>query len=184
MKLILLLVIFQVSLNSLASTYQGVIIKKALQPIFKADADGKTYLLTAGSISVSIYLSKLSVGDYLSLEANNNSIPNKLTVSSVNYMGLKVLLGTWTDDVSRCYHFKSFTEFSISTQISQNKCVPSFSPIYTYIVNPSSTNWSILISGARNSYVGDLKFKTPSEVQIELFDSETGDTLKTLHLRK
>lgn len=170
-----------------ATSYEGIVSKKKSKVTLFNEANGEAYVLDSSSPTVINYLSKLTSGDYISLDGTLNEKKKSLTVNSISYMGLKSLLGLWVGDDSHCYNFINFTEFVISTRARGNKCAPPVAApgfIYTYTVNPTSNTWTLLISGERSSFIGDLKFKNSSDAQIELFDSETGDTLRSLNLKR
>lgn len=184
MSLIPLLLIILLSITAQASTYVGKIAKTKSQLFFIDDVNKKPFSLTSSTPIIATYINKLSDGDFISIEGSKNNVQNTITINSVNYIGLSVLLGTWLGEDSYCYHFTSFTEFSISYQEIGKTCLPTSTPSYTYFVNPTTTKWVMLLAGERGSYVGDLTINSPKDVQIELYDSETGDILRHIRLRK
>jgi hypothetical protein len=172
-------------LTSFANTFDGIVSKTKSKILLLDNLNKKPYTLIGSTAIISTYLAKLSDGDFISIEGTRNNSQTILTVNSVNYIGLSALLGSWIDDDSYCYNFSSFTEFSVTQKTIGRKCAVGLTPNYTYIINPASSSWVILISGERGGgYVGDLKFISPHEIEIQLYDSETGDILSYLHLRK
>ena len=185
MRLILALVLTFTSLASFAITFDGLIAKTKTKTLFVDNINKKSYTLSGKTPIISTYLAKLSDGDFISIEGLKNTDQTILTISSVNYIGLNALLGTWLDDKSNCYNFSSFTELSVTKKAIGSECGSGPTPNFTYIINPASTSWVVLISGEMGGgYIGDLKFISPREIQIQLYDSETGDILSYLHLRK
>ncbi len=187
MRLLALLISIHFSLISLsvdASIFRGIISKKKSQIVLTDESNDTAYILVSTAQIISNHLNKLSSGDYVSLDATVNSKKNSLTVKAINYMGLKSLLGIWIGDDSYCYNFISFTEFIISDLVGEKKCASPTTPALTYIINPGSKTWTMLISNEHSSYVGDLKLKSPMSAQIELFNSETGVALKALNLKR
>lgn len=185
MRLISLLALsFLFCSSAFALSIEGRVVIKKSEILLIDQADRKAYSLTGSTFNMNA-LKKLKTGDFLSFEGSRDSHKSTITVNALNYVGLRALLGVWIADDSSCYHFSSFTEFSISSHITGKRCNDlTQSPYYTYITSPGTKDWVLLISGQRASYVGDLKFLSSREIQIDLFDSETGDTLRTLHLRK
>lgn len=181
-KFVLPIILF--SLNTMALSFEGRVSKSKSRISFFDITNDKNYKLVGSTSIISKYLKKLSDGDFISIDGTKSEQLNTLTVNSVNYFGLKTLLGTWIGDDAFCYNFTSFTEFSISQSISGEKCAPVFEPTYTYFVNPSTTSWVMLLAGERGSYVGDLLINSPKDIQIQLYDSETGDILRKIYLRK
>lgn len=167
-----------------AATIEGRVVFHSLKPLLNDIADNKQYTLVGSTKITEDVLKKLRHGDFISVEGQKIKNGTAINVESINYVGLKSLLGVWLGDDNHCYTFGSFTEFSISPLVNGKKCTVSTSPTYTYIASPSIQSWLLLISGQRNIYVGDLKFISPRDAQIQLFDSETGDILRTLRLRR
>ena len=172
------------SLESLALSFEGNVSRAKTQLKFNDPILRKTYALNASTALISTYINKLSDGDFISLEGYRDEKQTILTVSSVNYIGLSMLLGTWVGDDLYCYTFVSYTEFTISYRGIAKKCPAATAPIYTYFVNPSTTTWVMLLAGDRGSYVGDLIIHNSKDIEIQLYDSETGDILRKIHLRK
>ena len=168
----------------MATRYDGRMNKTKNQIFFIDEVSHQSYSVTGSTPIISTYLNKLSPGDFISIEGSLNINLTILTINSVNYIGLKALLGTWTGDDLYCYNFSSFTEFSISHFGQGKKCFPADAPSYTYFVNPTTSSWVMLLAGDRGSYVGELKINNPKDIEIELYDSETGDILRSIHLRK
>ncbi len=172
------------SIKTMALSYEGSVTRTKTNVKFVDASLQKTYSLNASTALISSYINKLSDGDFLSVEGFRDEKQTVLTVSSVNYIGLNVLLGSWLGDDLYCYNFTSFTEFSVSYRGASKKCSPVGAPNYTYLINATSNSWVMLLAGDRGSYVGDLIINNSKDLQIQLYDSETGDILRTIHLRK
>ncbi len=183
MRLITSLFIAFSSSIVLATTFEGRLTKSKSQILFSDSGLNKLYTLTGASPMISTYLNKLSEGDFISVEGSKNAADTILMVNSINYVGLGILLGTWVGDDSYCYTFSSYTQFLIFRRVDK-RCLPTYSPNYTYFLNPTNGSWVMLLSGERGSYVGDLIINNPKDIEIELYDSETGDILRNIHLRK
>lgn len=184
MRMLPIFLVISFCTNSWALTFDGRVSIKNTQISLYDSYDEKIYTLESTSSSVSAFLKRLKSGDFISLEGSRSSDWSKVNVTEINYVGLKELLGIWIGDDAFCYNFSSFTEFNITAPAKGKKCAPTMSPNYTYIASPSLKSWVLLISGARTSYVGDLRFINSKKIQIDLFDSETGDILRTINLRK
>lgn len=181
----ILFVIFIVSGHlALSANYSGKIVKNGARLQLMEDTHKQTYVLDSATPLVASYMNKLSDGDFLSFEGVVNYAQGSLTVRSVNYIGLAQLIGTWFGDDSYCYIFHSFTEFSVARKIG-NRCLTPNKPGYTYLLNPSNANWVIIISAQHGgNYIGELSFASANEAEIQLYDPETGDTLRFVNLRK
>lgn len=182
MLLIVLGIVFHAELH--AATIEGRVFFQNLKPLLVDPTENRYYLLIGTTQATDAVLKKLKHGDFISVEGQKTKTGNTINVESINYVGLKSLLGIWVGDDDYCYIFDSFTEFSIAPLVKGKKCTPPTTPSYTYLASPSVQSWLLLISGQRNIYVGDLTFIGPRDAQIQLFDSETGDILRTLRLRR
>jgi hypothetical protein len=181
MRFILLVTLSLISLHSFALNYSGTVLRNNLSLRLLDSNSNKSYSLSAATPLMASYLNKLDDGDFISIDADKNGQQTQLTVNSVNYVGLQVLLGTWSGDDNYYYNFKSFNEFSLSKKINADTAIKSE---YTYLINPANTAWTILISGPYNSYLGGLNIYNSHEAEIQLYDSETGEILRTVQLRK
>lgn len=185
MRLFVLTFSVLVGLSCSALTFDGTISKSRTGISFVNRTDKKKYQLTGATPIISTHLAKLSDGDFLSVDGSRDLNSLLLTVNSINYVGLKSLIGTWYGDDSYCYNFANNTDFSISHR-SGRRCLPSQDLSYTYLLNPDAqtSSWTMLVSGEYGSYVGDLKVNGPVSVSIELYDSESGEVLRHLNLTR
>ncbi len=184
MRLIFSIIVILLSLESRALSFEGNVSRTKAHLKFNDLIQRKSYALNASSALISTYINKLSDGDFISLEGIRDEKQTILTVSSVNYIGLSLLIGTWLGDDQYCYNFMSYTEFSVSYRGVGKKCGAATAPNYTYFINPSTNAWVMLLAGERGSYVGDLIINSPKHIEIQLYDSETGDILRKIILRK
>lgn len=132
---------------------------------------------------------RLNNGDYASVSANLSSIyPSHIQVTSVDYIGLNILTGTWLSDAKLCYDFASFTRLYVYKPNNNGKCVRSLDPKeyskYTYFINPDVDAWNMLISSNNSEFVGNLDIISADKITIELFDARTDVTLGTMVLRR
>lgn len=168
-----------------AANFSGLIKKSRSNKLQIHDArDGATYNLTPANRLIAVHLSRMSHNDFISFEATRTE--TDLAISSINYVGLNKLLGAWSSQDGFCFNFSSFTEFFI-TQKGAKRCTRDRKedPPYTYLINPSASGWTILIANRDNrTYVANLNFINDSEIEMQLYDSGTGDILRSLKLRK
>lgn len=168
-----------------AANFSGLIKKSRAGKIQIHDTRADiTYNLTPANQLMAVHLSRMSNNDFISFEATRTD--TELLISSINYVGLNKLLGAWSSQDGFCFNFSAFTEFFI-TQKGAKRCTRDRKddPPYTYLINPSASGWTILISNIDNrTYVANLNFISESEVEMQLYDSGTGDILRSLKLRK
>ena len=98
MKLLAFTISTLLSLSSWALTYDGDISKTKTSLTFVSKTDSKKFQLTGATPLISTYLNKLSDGDFISVDGSKDSVLGKITVNSINYVGLKSLHGTWYGD--------------------------------------------------------------------------------------
>lgn len=183
MKLIFVLVTVFTSLSTLAISYEGSIVRTATNIKLIDSTSHVSFKLRANNDVINQHINKLKTGDYLSVDGNKVNVDNSIDVKSINYVGLKLLLGVWFSDDDNCYIFNSHTSFSISKMVN-GTCLTPRSMHYTYLLNPGFNTWVMLISGQYSSYLGEVSIKNSKSAQIQLYDSETGDILKSLNLKK
>ena len=134
-------------------------------------------------------IKRLNNGDFASVTANFSSIaPSLIYVTSVDYVGLNMLTGTWFSDSGLCYDFSTFTRLFVYGPLDDGSCVRGTDPAdygkYTYFINPDVDAWNMLISSNNSEYVGQLTIIDDDNVEIELFDARTDATLGTIVLRR
>jgi hypothetical protein len=184
MKLLLLIIMCLSALSAHAALYEGHVEKIKNRYYLTGTKDPKKYTLSGATPIVATYLNKLEAGDFVSIEGNRNGGSETLIVKSINYVGLQKVIGAWiTEDMSDCYIFSSYTEFSIARRIG-NSCIDPNEDVYNYFVSPSSKKWILLISGQNDSYVGDIQISALNRMEIKLYDSDNGSILRLLSLRK
>lgn len=185
MRSIVLTIAVLAGVNCWALTFEGKISKTKTSFLFLNKSDNKNYHITGATPIIATYLAKLSDGDFVSVDGSRNVIESVITVASINYVGLKSLLGTWYGDDNFCYTFVNNTDFNLSRR-SGRSCIPANNLTYTYILNPDSRSqgWVMLVAGEYASYVGDLKINNSSTARLELYDSETGEILRALNLTR
>ncbi len=180
------LVIIFTGFSTLADSYEGKISKNKAKTelILLNTINTRRIQLTGATPVINKLINSLKTGDFISLEGELSEPKSALRVSLINYVGLTALLGNWIGNDSYCYNFLSFTEFSVSKLNVEKKCLPPSRPNFTYLVSPGEAALVMLISGENGSYIGDLSFNTSRDLEIKLYDSETGGILRKIHLRK
>ena len=163
--------------------FDGDVVRDSGKIYILVKAESKKYILNGTTPIVVTYLNKLNNGDFVSIEANKNSDMTAMNVDSINYVGLHDLLGTWSGDDNRCYNFSTHTAFTVSNKLG-NVCLTLNSTDYTYLINPNSKQWVMLVAGQFNSYVGDVDIISKQNVEIDLYNSDTGTVVRRLVLKK
>lgn len=175
--------------------YNGLITLKNSAYWLQIKNSGAKYKLTFVNSQMERVIKRLASGDFVSVQTDgiitNSSNEPTLKVISLNYIGLNVLLGTWTGSDKTCYYFKNFTTFYIFNRNNKGLCtLPDNvvdSKIYhpvNYFVNPDDEQWILLISDNQSQYAAELLINSTTNLQLNLFDHETGNTINKVILRR
>lgn len=182
MKLLVTVVVLAISALSQAAIYEGD-VQKSRNNIFVINkADNKKYLLNS-TAQLAVQLGKLTTGDFVSVEGSANTTQKNITVRSINYVGLRSMIGSWVGNEPYCYNFVNYNLFTVTRKVN-DRCTEDIASEYTYLVNPHVQAWVVLVSGEYNSYVGDIHLLNSQSLEIDLYDSESGAILRQLSLRK
>ncbi len=177
--------------------FSGKLIKKnsvyGLQVTPPAGVPTK-YSLKYSSAVIETVIKRLDTDDFISVQGDESTTSNTektLTISSINYVGLNVLIGTWQGDDKVCYNFKNFTTLYIFNRTSSGACAM---PLNTkdslvirkmnYFVNPDDLVWTLLISNIKTQYAAELFINNTKTVQLNLFDEQTGAIFRKTILRR
>lgn len=179
---------FAFSSTALAETIKGR-IKKIDNTFLIVTKNQIAYTLEFSNEVSEQQIKRLNSGDFASVTANFSGIsPSLIYVTSVDYVGLNMLTGTWLSDSGLCYEFTTFTRMYVYGPDLFGGCVRSIDPEefgkYTYFINPDVDAWNMLISSNNSEYVGTLNIITDDDIEIELFDARTDATLGTIVLRR
>ena len=177
------------------TNYSGIITLKNTEYILQIKKSEKKYKLAFANLQIERVVKRLNTGDFVSIQTDgiitNESTEPTLKIISLNYIGLNVLLGTWIGSEGVCYHFKNFTTFYIFNPNSKNQCpLPNFDTPsnafreMNYFVNPDDLQWILLISDKKSQYAAELFINSTINLQLNLFDQATGNTISKVILRR
>ena len=173
--------------NLYALQLEGIVNKSRAGITLTDRSDSKKYILEGLNPQLTSQLKRLKTGDFVSVEAQTKTIKNMpgAVVSSINFVGLQSLIGTWYNNIEPyCYTFVNYNQFTVSKRLDNNCNETDYDIDYSYLINPDEASWVFLVSGEHNSYVGDLKVFGTERLEINLYDSESGDILRKLNLRR
>ena len=175
------------------STFRGKIVRINNES-FISESSSKLSLKMEFSNDISKQqIERLVAGDYVSVTASVDDLnPNLIYVTSVDYIGLQALLGTWISTSNLCYEFKGFTTFYVFSPNNKGLCIRqnnknSTKPQpnkYNFFINPDIDTWNLLISSPDNNFVGELMINDANNIEIQLFDNQTDAVLDSIVLRR
>ncbi len=152
------------------------------------------YSLKYSSAVIETVIKRLDTDDFISVQGDESSTSNTektLTISSINYVGLNVLIGAWLGDDKVCYNFKNFTTLYIFNRNSSGTCVMPLNTTdsliirkMNYFVNPDDLVWTLLISNIKTQYAAELFINNTKTLQLNLFDEQTGAIFRKTILRR
>lgn len=135
-------------------------------------------------------IQRLDHQDYISVDAFLKN--NILSVDSINYVGLRELLGFWKDRDGLCYYFSGYTNFKVFIPNSKISCSPkSIKEInqndlttYNYFINPNEDVWTMLISNQIRQYLAELHSISSTKKRLIMYNAEDGKKLPEVFLSR
>ena len=170
-----------------SGTFSGTISIDKGHTYLIAETGRVKFVLSPMNKEIQSQVSRLKSGDFLSFEGYIDQENTILYVISVNYVGLKDLIGNWVGDDEYCYKFKNFNTLSIFSKADNKKCdfsVNFLTREFSYFTNASDLNWSVLLSDNDDSYLMDLTLNSKNSAELSLYDSRSGDILRHIRLRR
>lgn len=147
----------------------------------------KKVLLATNNPEIQAQLSRLKSNDFISIDGYLDDEKTSLVINSINYVGLKDLVGNWMGDDDYCYKFKDFYTMSIYNKNEKGKCVFATAGLareFSYFANPTRDAWSLLLSDNDDSYLMDLTLKSKSSAELSLYDSKSGDIIRQIKMKR
>ena len=135
-------------------------------------------VLQSSSTRTLIQIGRLNSGDFLAASGTLDSEQNIAFVNSIDYVGLKKLLGRWRSSNGQLFEFASFQDLYIY------KSRPVATSVFRYSAAPSSgDSWTLLLSDShkKRTLIANVTFGR-ANASLKLIDSETGAIAETLRL--
>lgn len=157
----------------------GFLATQDSQFFLRTDENEIFLIETTSSPSVLSLLVRLSPGDYLLGQGEIQPGTQSLRMTSVDYVGLKKLLGSWTSQRGT-FHFKNFTDATFQT-VRRNKPVRAD---LRYSTAPTQNNsWVVFFSEKETTLLSTIFFDGP-EIDMNIYQPETGELVQTLRLKR
>jgi hypothetical protein len=189
-SLIFLVITFSLNFVMAEQTVSGLLGKSVGAWTLTPEGSDTRFVILPENDDVSSSLGRLSPGDFISGQAGVNSITKKISFSSIDYVGLKKLLGAWTGgdglmvfkDFSRMKYSPRFTKSSINIAAKA-----SYQKEFRYTLAPSDgEEWALFLSDDKSTTFATLQFESqPSQILImKIYESESGNIIRTLKLER
>lgn len=169
---------------ALADTFDGRISIKDGQKYFTpSTTPNVVWKLDGLSDEVKTQLGSLQDGDFLSATGELTKLDQTAYVETVDFVGLKRILGRWVSKDGTSIVFKDFR----SAEVEQQQPLP-WNPdderkvdlVYT-ILPLKAADWSLLMSNRKTVRVGTLQIHD-SDLTIQLVDQTTGKITEDISL--
>ncbi len=183
-KVFLISALLLTSFYTWAAPINGVISFKENKVCLFFSQTNKTYIIEAQTPEVESHLKKLKAGDMVNGQGRMDLLQNKVSLNSINYVGLKKLIGHWVSQDQFNYFFKDYENLSVSAPIL------SQANYWTYRVSPGDhDDWSIIFLNQDSAKVGKMMFHPKKnfkkgELQILLFDPNSGGVIQNITLSR
>lgn len=175
------------TLEAHADSLTGVLQKKDGAFFLTLSTTNELYALTNISAEASASLIRMESGDYINGSGDIDEKNHKISLQTLDYVGLKKLLGVWYSGDS-VMNFSSFNDLSVypfgfdlrssrtppSTVISKTDFRYSTAPYY-------GDRWALFLSDSARTTFATLEISADTAI-LRTFSPENGAVLRTLRL--
>lgn len=173
-------IVFLIVTDSYAKNFNAIITSK--NPLMIREiTDKKMYYFDVGSKKgMGTFLKKLKIGDFISFEGSQDDISKRIKFFSINFVGLKDLIGIWYNTEKQiCIDIQSFTNLTLYSSPTATGCTISNTNSLknlSYTVNPEIKNqWVALVTEEETTFLADFSFTSSSELQLTISNANTND---------
>lgn len=174
-----------------ASSAQAITISGALRndapdaPMALITANPKRTLVIESKTSLLLLLRRLKTGDQLVVQGDVSTDQKSVSVTSIDRIGLRELLGAWRSSRWQVFEFKDFSKLDLYVpKMNEDHGSVSLSKTNSlqYVIAPDSEDrFSIFMTDNRNVRMGFLELR-PNQVNLSFTDSQTGEVTENLSL--
>lgn len=137
--------------------------------------------LTVSSAQVLKLIKRLKIGDYMSFQATSTTKKSYYKLTSIDYIGLRDLLGVWNSSDGLCYHFSHFSQLIVYPQDEEGSCFKpnaikyvGFPKTFKYFITANETSWDILVGDRDLYFSAEFYFRANNEIFARIFNTDTG----------
>lgn len=166
--------------------FSGFMTKRGNAYYFTPKSSELFYKITALTPDVQDSLDRLENGDFIAGNGSLDTTNKKLSIESVDYVGLRKLLGPWIGSEGTMV-FKDFTTMRFTPRfrdINMDSRLTNYQKEFRYSITPSDNNeWGLFLSDENNTTFATVEF-TKNKVIMKIFESESGKIVRTLKLER
>lgn len=184
--IIFLLITFSLQFVLGAQAFSGFLSKKGDEFYFTPKSSSLFYTVVPMNFDVQESLTRLENGDFVSGNGSLDTINKKISVHSIDYVGLRKLLGPWIGTDGTMV-FKDFSTMRFTPRFRDIKLdthLAGYQKEFRYSVSPKDGNeWALFLSDDSNTTFATVKF-TKKKIIMKIFESESGNIVRTLKLER
>jgi hypothetical protein len=173
---------FQLVLGSQAVT--GFLGKTATGFTLLSQNSKSKYTVIPANDDVVASLNRLTKGDLITGYGSLDTINKKLTLTSVDYVGLRKLLGPWVGGDGLLL-FKDFSTMKYSPRFSKlglEKPMTDYQKEFRYTLSPGDGDeWALFMSDDKSTTFATVVFDKKQMI-MKIYESESGNIVRTLTL--
>lgn len=172
----------------LAAPFSGFFVKKGPAYYFTPKSSKLLYKVVVLNSEVEGSLKRLQKGDMISGEGSLDTINKKISITSIDYVGIRRLLGPWSSAKDGTLIFKDFSTLRFIPRLRESlHSAADFSKQateYRYSISPSEgLEWTLFLSDDKSTTFATLEFSL-TKVTIKIFESDSGKVVRTLKLER
>lgn len=169
----------------------GFIERKGQDIYLQANDACPSYRIETKSSDAQTALEKLSPGDHITATGIYDKDTCQASIESVDYVGLKRMLGTWISrqGVISVHDFNTLSFYPGSnTELKASRNYDDFEPVkpvdYKYSVTPSDgKEWVLFLSDSESTTFATIQFSKEIAI-MKIYDTDNGNVTKTLILTR
>lgn len=164
------------SANAFANAFEGhVVIRDAQTFLVLPNEPAQQWKIEGLSDQVNSQLRTLRDGDLLSATGELTPATHTAYVETVDFVGLKRILGRWESTDGVRIHFKDFRTAIVETKkpLPSNPAEDRTLDLVYAILPLKESNWSFFMSNRKTVRVGTLSIQAKT-LDIQLVDQRTG----------
>jgi hypothetical protein len=184
--MLFLFITFSLQLALAAQAVTGFLGKSGNNFYLSPQNSKNKYLVVPDNDEVTSNLSRLSKGDLITGHGSLDTTHKKIRLASVDYVGLRKLLGPWTGGDGTLL-FKDFSTMKYSPRFSGKKqLIPfhSYQKEFRYTLSPSDgEEWALFMSDDKSTTFATVAIDNKTII-LKIYESESGHIVRTLKLER